>query len=107
MVLLLDQAPDPVFAGDSAYVAALAGASQILADEARAAGAYSGKEPFNFAVAVLFPAARPAKAQTVAAFIDMMTSPDYEQRCDPHRTNGCAEHVSIATEEAYSKFKIP
>lgn len=55
---MLDQAPDPVFAGDSAYVAALAGASQILADEACAAGAYSGKEPFNFAVAVLFPAAQ-------------------------------------------------
>ena len=42
---------------------------------------------------------------SVAAFIDMMTSPDYEQRCDPHRTNGCAEHVIIATNEAYSKFK--
>ena len=44
---------------------------------------------------------------TVVAFIDMMTSKDYEQRCDPHRTNGCAEHVIIATKEAYSKFKIP
>jgi uncharacterized protein (DUF1330 family) len=43
---------------------------------------------------------------TVAAFIDMMTSQDYEQRCDPHRTNGCAEHVIIATREAYGKFKI-
>jgi hypothetical protein len=43
---------------------------------------------------------------TVAAFIDMMTSEDYEQRCDPHRTNGCAEHVIIATREAYSKFKV-
>jgi hypothetical protein len=43
---------------------------------------------------------------TVADFIDMMTSDDYEQRCDPHRTNGCAEHVIIATREAYSKFKI-
>ena len=42
---------------------------------------------------------------SVSAFIDMMTSQDYEQRCDPHRTNGCAEHVIIATEEAYSKFK--
>ena len=41
----------------------------------------------------------------VSAFIDMMTSQDYERRCDPHRTNGCAEHVIIATEEAYSKFK--
>ena len=43
---------------------------------------------------------------TVAAFIDMMTSADYENRCDPHRTNGCAEHVIIATSEAYSKFKV-
>jgi uncharacterized protein (DUF1330 family) len=43
---------------------------------------------------------------TVAAFIDMMTSEEYEQRCDPHRTNGCAEHVIIATREAYSKFKV-
>jgi uncharacterized protein (DUF1330 family) len=42
----------------------------------------------------------------VAAFIDMMTSSDYEQRCDPHRTNGCAEHVIVATAEAYSKFKM-
>jgi len=42
----------------------------------------------------------------VAAFIDMMTSEDYETRCDPHRTNGCAEHVIIATREAYSKFKV-
>lgn len=55
---MLDQAPDPVFAGDSAYAAALAGASQILADGARAAGTYTGKEPFNFAVAALFPAAQ-------------------------------------------------
>jgi uncharacterized protein (DUF1330 family) len=44
---------------------------------------------------------------TVGAFIDMMTSADYENRCDPHRTNGCAEHVIIATKEAYSKFKVP
>lgn len=55
---MLDQAPDPVFAGDSAYAAALAGASQILADEARAAGTHTGKESFNFAVAALFPAAQ-------------------------------------------------
>ena len=41
---------------------------------------------------------------TVAAFIDMMTSPDYETRCDPHRRNGCAAHVIIATNESYSKF---
>ena len=42
----------------------------------------------------------------VAAFIDMMTSADYETRCDPHRTNGCEEHVIICTKEAYSKFKL-
>ncbi|WP_454617008.1 DUF1330 domain-containing protein [Bradyrhizobium cenepequi] len=43
---------------------------------------------------------------TVAAFIGMMTSADYETRCDPHRRNGCAEHVIIATSEAYSKFRM-
>ncbi len=41
---------------------------------------------------------------SVAAFLDMMRSPDYEMRCDPHRRNGCAEHLIIATREAYSKF---
>ena len=43
---------------------------------------------------------------SVAAFLDMMTSADYENLSDPHRRNGCAEHVIIATAEAYSKFKI-
>jgi uncharacterized protein (DUF1330 family) len=43
---------------------------------------------------------------SVAAFIDMMTSPDYENLSDPQRRNGCAAHVIIATAEAYSKFKI-
>ena len=43
---------------------------------------------------------------SVAAFIDMMTSADYETQCDPHRRNGCEEHVIICTKEAYSKFKI-
>lgn len=43
---------------------------------------------------------------SVAAFIDMMTSPEYENRCDPQRRNGCAEHLIIASTEAYSKFKI-
>ena len=42
----------------------------------------------------------------VAAFIDMMTSADYETRCDPHRRNGCEEHVIICAKEAYSKFRI-
>src|SRR3954469_23988206 len=43
---------------------------------------------------------------TVAAFIDMMISADYENRCDPHRRNGCEEHVIICTKEAYSKVKL-
>jgi uncharacterized protein (DUF1330 family) len=43
---------------------------------------------------------------SVAALIAMMTSVDYENLSDPHRRNGCAEHVIIATTEAYSKFKI-
>ena len=43
---------------------------------------------------------------SVADFIDMMTSADYEHTCDPHRRNGCAEHVIICTKEAYSKFKM-
>jgi uncharacterized protein (DUF1330 family) len=43
---------------------------------------------------------------TVAAFLDMMMSADYENLCDPHRRNGCEEHVILATAEAYSKFKI-
>jgi hypothetical protein len=43
---------------------------------------------------------------SVAAFIDMMTSLDYENLSDPHRRNGCAEHLIIATSEAYSKFKM-
>ncbi|MBI5262384.1 MAG: DUF1330 domain-containing protein [Bradyrhizobium sp.] len=42
---------------------------------------------------------------TVAAFLDMMTSAEYETQADPHRRNGCAEHVIIATSEAYSKFR--
>jgi uncharacterized protein (DUF1330 family) len=43
---------------------------------------------------------------SVAAFMDMMTSDDYETRCDSHRCNGCAEHVIICTKEAYSKFRM-
>lgn len=57
---MLDQAPEPTPADDSAYATALAGAAQLLADEARTAGTYTGKEPFNFAVAALFPAAQVA-----------------------------------------------
>lgn len=55
---MLDQAPEPTPADDPAYAAALLGAAQLLADEARAAGTYTGKEPFNFTVAALFPTAQ-------------------------------------------------
>ncbi len=57
---MLDQAPEPAPADDPTYAAALAGAAQLLADEARTAGTYTGKEPFNFTVATLFPAAQVA-----------------------------------------------
>lgn len=55
---MLEQAPEPAQADDPAYAAALAGAAQLLADEARTAGTHTGKEPFNFTVAALFPAAQ-------------------------------------------------
>ena len=55
---MLNQAPEPTLVDDPTYATALTGASQLLADEARAAGTYTGKEPFNFTVAVLFPAAQ-------------------------------------------------
>jgi hypothetical protein len=55
-------------------------------------------QPWDYLALVYYP--------SVAAFIDMMTSADYENLSDPHRRNGCAEHVIIATAEAYSKFKI-
>ena len=54
----LDQAPEPALADDPAYAAALVGASQLLAADARAAGTYTGKEPFNYTEAELFPAAQ-------------------------------------------------
>lgn len=57
---MLDQAPEPTPADAPAYAAALAGAAQLLANEACTAGTYTGKEPFNFAVAALFPAAQVA-----------------------------------------------
>jgi uncharacterized protein (DUF1330 family) len=64
--------------------------------KATALGAQAGNQ-WHYVALVYYPA--------VAAFIDMMTSPDYEKLSDPHRRNGCAEHVIIATSEAYSKFK--
>ena len=57
---MLDQAPEPTPADDPAYAAALAGAAQLLANDARTAGTYTGKEPFNFAVAALFPSVQVA-----------------------------------------------
>jgi uncharacterized protein (DUF1330 family) len=43
---------------------------------------------------------------SLAAFTDMMTSPDYENFGDPYHRNGCAEHVIVCTHEAYGKFKV-
>jgi uncharacterized protein (DUF1330 family) len=65
--------------------------------KAVALGAEAGNQ-WDYLALVYYP--------SVSAFIDMMTSADYETRCDPHRKNGCAEHVIICTKEAYSKFKL-
>ena len=63
--------------------------------KAIALGPHDGNE-WDFVALVYYP--------SVAAFLDMMTSEIYEREADPHRRNGCAEHVIIATEQAYSKF---
>jgi uncharacterized protein (DUF1330 family) len=57
-----------------------------------------GGEQWDYVALVYYP--------SVAAFLEMMTSPDYEKLSDPHRRNGCADHVIICTGEAYSKFKM-
>jgi uncharacterized protein (DUF1330 family) len=64
--------------------------------KAVALGPHAGND-WDFVALVYYP--------TVAAFLDMMTSEAYEREADPHRVNGCAEHVIIATSEAYSKFR--
>jgi hypothetical protein len=65
--------------------------------KAVALGAEDGNQ-WDYVALVYYP--------SVAAFIDMMTSADYENRSDPHRHNGCAAHVIIATSESYSKFAM-
>src|SRR3954470_4915410 len=74
------------------------GGTLLWTGEARAValGPQQGND-WNFAALVYYP--------TVTAFIDMMTSEAYETEADPHRVNACADHVIIATSEAYSKFK--
>lgn len=64
--------------------------------QAIALGPQEGND-WDFVALVYYP--------TVAAFLDMMTSEAYEREADPHRINACADHVIIATSEAYSKFK--
>jgi uncharacterized protein (DUF1330 family) len=64
--------------------------------KAVALGAQPGNQ-WDYAALVYYP--------TLSAFTDMMTSPDYENFSDPHRRNGCADHVILCTHEAYSKLK--
>lgn len=40
-----------------------------------------------------------------AAFLDMVTSTEYETTANPHRLNGAQSHVILATTELYGKFK--
>lgn len=74
------------------------GGTLLWTGEARAValGPHAGNE-WDFVALVHYP--------SVSAFVDMMTSEGYEREADPHRVNGCAEHVIIATSEAYSKFR--
>lgn len=74
------------------------GGTLLWTGEAKAValGPHAGSD-WDFVALVYYP--------SVAAFLDMMTSKAYETEADPHRVNGCAEHVIIATEQAYSKFK--
>jgi uncharacterized protein (DUF1330 family) len=64
--------------------------------KAVALGAEDGNQ-WDYVALVYYP--------TLSAFTDMMTSSDYENLSDPHRRNGCAEHVIVCTQEVYSKFK--
>src|SRR5690242_20632358 len=75
------------------------GGTPLWTGEAKAIalGPHAGNE-WDFVALVYYP--------SVAAFLDMMTSEAYERDADPHRVNGCAEHVIIATSEAYSKFRM-
>jgi uncharacterized protein (DUF1330 family) len=41
---------------------------------------------------------------SMAAFVDMMTSAEYENVANPHRVNGTVEHVIVAAHELYSKL---
>ena len=43
------------------------------------------------------------KYPTRAAFIDMMTSPEYAE-CNMHRLNGLARHTIIAIDEQYNSY---
>jgi hypothetical protein len=74
------------------------GGTLLWTGEARAValGPRAGND-WDFVALVFYP--------SVAAFLDMMTSEAYEREADPHRVSGCAEHVIIATSEAYSKLK--
>ena len=59
---MLDQAPAPAVAGDDAYAAVLVSAAKCLIAEAQQNGSFTGKEPFNYALSILFPAAQIAGA---------------------------------------------
>ncbi|WP_247287655.1 MULTISPECIES: DUF1330 domain-containing protein [unclassified Bradyrhizobium] len=63
--------------------------------KAVALGPHDGND-WDFVALVYYP--------SIAAFLDMMKSEAYERDADPHRRNACAEHVIVATEQAYSKF---
>jgi uncharacterized protein (DUF1330 family) len=74
------------------------GGTMLWAGEAKmvALGAGDGHR-WDYVALVYYP--------SVDAFLDMMTSADYETKSDPERNNGCIDHLIICTQESYSKFK--
>ena len=75
------------------------GGTLLWTGDAKRNRARRGRRPdWDYVALVYYP--------SVEAFLDMMTSPDYETKSDPERKNGCVEHRIICTQQAYSKFKI-
>lgn len=62
--------------------------------EAVALGVLEGNR-WDYVVLVRYPSR--------AAFLEMITSEDYS-KANAHRLNGAADHLILATSEAYSKF---
>lgn len=73
------------------------GGTLLWTGEAKAIALGEATGQWDYVALVYYP--------SVEAFIDMMTSADYETKSDPHRKNGCLDHLIVCTQQAYGKFK--